>query len=192
MTNVSSELLSILKKLRDSGDIADIDNIVDQLTEVIERGDRRVYDEIKNMGDKIQQAKMDINESPDDSAVVEATMELDAVVKSTEVATNKILDAAENIQNLVGNCSDKELADKVSGDVCKIFEACNFQDLTGQRIKKVTATLNYIEETVGSLLRSFGDMPEKDTRKDADLMTGPQMDQNKPSQDDVDKLFDDV
>ena len=42
------------------------------------------------------------------------------------------------------------LAHDIQDRVVQIFEACNFQDLTGQRVAKVVATLKFIEEHVGA------------------------------------------
>ena len=40
--------------------------------------------------------------------------------------------------------------------VIKIFEACNFQDLTGQRITKVVATLKFIETHIVRMMEIWG------------------------------------
>jgi chemotaxis protein CheZ len=69
--------------------------------------------------------------------------ELGAVVGGTEQATQQILEAAEAIDNaasaLAKNTSpdqQKILSEEISERVVSIFEACNFQDLTGQRISR--------------------------------------------------------
>ena len=42
-------------------------------------------------------------------------------------------------------------------DACmRIFEACSFQDITGQRITKVVSTLTYIEERLHGLQDAWG------------------------------------
>ena len=38
----------------------------------------------------------------------------------------------------------------------KIFEACNFQDLTGQRITKVVGTLKFIETHIVRMMEIWG------------------------------------
>lgn len=48
--------------------------------------------------------------------------------------------------------------------IVRIFEACNFQDLTGQRITKVVRALSFIEERVDAMMgvwhkREFETMP---------------------------------
>jgi chemotaxis regulatin CheY-phosphate phosphatase CheZ len=45
----------------------------------------------------------------------------------------------------------KLLSEEIQERVVSIFEACNFQDLTGQRIKKVMTTMKFIEKTVSNI-----------------------------------------
>src|SRR5262245_35153704 len=75
-----------------------------------------------------------------------ATRELGAVVDGTERATLQILDAAEIIEEAakllaasVKQGQERALAQDIQDHVLRIFEACNFQDLSGQRITKVLA-----------------------------------------------------
>jgi chemotaxis protein CheZ len=78
--------------------------------------------------------------------------ELEAVSKGSEEATQKILAAAEDIDQVADNLTaalkdeiDRGLAQDIRDRVVQIFEACNFQDLTSQRVAKVTAALKGIE-----------------------------------------------
>lgn len=77
----------------------------------------------------------------------------------------------------------------------KIFEACSFQDITGQRIRKVVRTLTDIEERVGHLISLLGDKAagtgdNEDKRVgDARLLNGPQLPPQAVSQDEIDKLL---
>jgi chemotaxis protein CheZ len=80
----------------------------------------------------------------------------------------------------------------------RIFEACNFQDLTGQRIAKVLATLKFIEERVAHMVEIWGGMDALKTYTDGTndsnrdpLLHGPKLDgdHDHVSQDDVDALF---
>ncbi len=81
--------------------------------------------------------------------------ELDAVMKGSEQATQNILAAAEDIDQTANNLSaalkgeiEQRLAQDIRDRVIQIFEACNFQDLTSQRVAKVMATLNRIEDQI--------------------------------------------
>ena len=80
------------------------------------------------------------------------TDELNAVRAASAEATQKILDAAEEIDQLANTLSaalkgklEQDLAQDVTDLIIRIFEACNFQDLIGQRVTKVTAMLDGIE-----------------------------------------------
>lgn len=119
--------------------------------------------------------------------------ELDAIVKSTEEATNTIMEAAEAIMD--GDPSDPDAYKALADDACmKIFEACSFQDITGQRITKVVTTLSYIEERISQFVNIAGDVdPTPDDEEaptgDAALLAGPQLDGQGVSQSDVDAMM---
>jgi len=128
-----------------------------------------------------------------------ASMELNEVVRHTEEATNKIMDETDAIQKLCNASSDKETAKKISTHAAEILVSCSFQDITGQRVKKVMRTLEEIEVRVGKLVKIFGgDLPEgmcieaiagRTQRPDEHLMEGPQLKDKAKSQAEVDKLF---
>ncbi len=128
-----------------------------------------------------------------------ANAELEAVVQATENATNNILDAADAIQEKVAALPGDETAKQaIVDETIKIYDACNFQDITGQRISKVLRTLDYLDTKISNL-KTFIDeshvvAPElddkfKDKRPDAKLMHGPSMPGEAPSQEEIDKLF---
>jgi len=130
-----------------------------------------------------------------------ATLELGAVVGATEAATNDIMSAAELIDDLAGrlksqasNHNDETLAEEIIEKVVNIFEACNFQDITGQRITKVVNTLNFIDERVGKMMTLWGakqqEAPEREVEGDDGLLNGPSLDGQGASQNDIDALFD--
>jgi len=84
--------------------------------------------------------------------------------------------------------------------VVKIFEACNFQDLTGQRITKVVSTLKFIETHIVRMMEIWGGLDAfKDIEAegivgregDAKLINGPKLEgeAGHASQDDIDSLF---
>ncbi|MCC7345983.1 MAG: protein phosphatase CheZ [Variibacter sp.] len=76
-----------------------------------------------------------------------AGVELDAIVKATETATNSIMECAEAVMG--ADASDaKAYKAMVDDRMMVVFEACSFQDITGQRIAKVVETLQYIEARV--------------------------------------------
>jgi len=134
--------------------------------------------------------------------------ELGAVVGGTEQATQQILEAAESIDNAASALSkntspdqQKILSEEIQERVVSIFEACNFQDLTGQRISKVMTTMKFIEQHINEMMDIWGGVdaikahapPIVDTREgDAKLLNGPKLDgdDGHASQNDIDALFD--
>jgi chemotaxis protein CheZ len=124
--------------------------------------------------------------------------ELTAIVGATERATNAILDAVERIEKSA-NAAGGETGSAILADVTSIYEACNFQDITGQRISKIVSVLKEVDQTVAGLLEAMNlpavvinagasAGPER-TGEDA-LLNGPQMPDAAPNQADIDALFD--
>jgi chemotaxis protein CheZ len=139
--------------------------------------------------------------------ITRVTDELGAIVLGTETATDSILAAAEKIDDLSSNLSsrlsggDQEIAREILDHVISIFEACNFQDITGQRISKVVNAMRFVEERIHHMidiwggLESFKDVETLDDSQrkgDAALLNGPALatDKGVTSQDAIDALFD--
>jgi chemotaxis protein CheZ len=133
--------------------------------------------------------------------------ELGAVVGGTEQATQQILEAAEAIDQAASAMAkitspdqQRALSEEIQERVVSIFEACNFQDLTGQRISKVTGTMKFIEQHINEMMNIWGGVdaikahapPIVDTREGDDkLLNGPKLDGDvgHASQDDIDAMF---
>jgi len=160
--------------------------------------DRSILGEFRYIADFIQKARDEIsglqaNEIKNDR-IPGASLELDAVVRDTERATEAIMAEAENLMaaeptDLAAYKADVEAA------MLRIFEACSFQDLTGQRVNKVISTLRHIEERVTKFANALGvtDAPSEESaeeaRKRALLLNGPAVNGPSTSQDDIDALF---
>lgn len=130
--------------------------------------------------------------------IPEAGRELDAVVEATEEATTQIMECAETI--MAADSSDIEAyKELVDANILTIFEACSFQDLTGQRIGKVVATISHIEKRVSRFASavgaadSEGPVDEEEAarakRNKEELLHGPQTKDEAQSQADIDALF---
>ena len=124
--------------------------------------------------------------------------ELNAVVEGSERATQKILAAAEEIDVTANNLSaaldgriEQGLAQDSQDLVIKIFEACNFQDLIGQRVAKVLATLDFVEDHIARVLEEIKTASAGTRRSGANALHGPRLDGDPghASQDDVDAMF---
>ncbi|HEX4194325.1 MAG TPA: protein phosphatase CheZ [Stellaceae bacterium] len=102
-------------------------------------------------------------EESSDNRFRRATAELYEIVTSTARATDDILSAAEAIKEI----SDKlppEFAtqrEAVGKHCLNVFQACSFQDITGQRIAKVVKTLDYVEQRISAMLAIGGAAEER-------------------------------
>ncbi len=125
--------------------------------------------------------------------VGDASAQLQNVLESTEEATTHILDAATAIQSIADVFTSPDEAQRVRDHVTKIYEACNFQDVSGQRIKKVLKVLGTLEVRIAKLAesaRTSGRAEAIDTGHSTDkLAQGPQLKKDTPNQQDIDKLF---
>ncbi|MEM7619615.1 MAG: protein phosphatase CheZ [Pseudomonadota bacterium] len=171
----------------------------------------RLRCELKEIYDAIEETKVDIltihQSGVNGMEISRVTDELGAIVSGTENATEGILTAAEQIDQSAGDLvaaltdeTQQGLASDIQDHVVGIFEACNFQDLTGQRITKVVSTFRFIEERVIHMMEIWGGLdsfdditPEElEHRKgDKGLLNGPSLEEDEDiaSQDDIDALF---
>ena len=122
-----------------------------------------------------------------------ATDELDAIVQHTAVATHAILESCEMLDQAATTVTG-DLAATLQDAVTKIYEACSFQDITGQRITKVVTTLKAIEAKVSQIVTTFGVPAEQRETSAAapapeGLLNGPQLPSNAMDQSDIDKLL---
>jgi len=189
-------------------ELADIiDGILTTLHGNISQKDLHIYQEIESLVNFIRNAKDEIAALCPEEISAEhipmATDELDAIVQATEEATGTILDAVEGIEAIASELGNAQ-GEKIAEGVTSIYEACNFQDITGQRISKVVNALRHIEEKVEALAGAFGedvraasDSNRQDKKKrksaqeitDEDLLNGPQLSDDAASQDDIDALM---
>jgi chemotaxis protein CheZ len=124
--------------------------------------------------------------------------ELTAIVRATEAATNAILDAVERIEKAAAD-APAAIAQPIAADVTAIYEACNFQDITGQRISKIVAVLKEVDVTVADLLATLNLPPALAAAPapapaaktgEAALLNGPQLPAGARDQAEIDALFD--
>ncbi|MDE1148134.1 MAG: protein phosphatase CheZ [Azospirillaceae bacterium] len=169
-----------------------------------------IHVEIADIAGRIKATKLEMaalrHPLAKDDTFMEASQQLSAVVASTEVATNSIIQAAEEVDDIVNEVraqlpegyQNSRLKD-LNEVTLRIFEACNFQDLTGQRITKVVQALAFIEERVEAMMglwnsKEFETMPLPPSihKSDEGLeLHGPVKDGGQTiSQADIDALFD--
>lgn len=159
-----------------------------------------IFNELKELKLIIDEARSEIGLTKpseiNDKHIPNATDELDAVVEATAEATGTIMDACDVIMDTASSVGG-ESGDSLTNEVTKIYEACSFQDITGQRITKVVRTLKDIESKVERILSVLGnkmpglagDSSDEGESGDGALLNGPQLPQNAISQDDIDKLL---
>ncbi len=157
--------------------------------------------EVEALGRTISTAKADIAalrfDDINDSHIPFATDELDAIVSHTAAATNAILECCETLDE-VGTAVSPEVAAKLTDVTTRIYEACGFQDITGQRITKVVGALKAIEGKVASIIAAFGDRAGTTDGaqrtagpvvEDLSLLNGPQLPTAAMDQSDIDRLL---
>ena len=128
-----------------------------------------------------------------------ANDELGSVIQATASATHTIMEAAEVILG-AGGLSDREYRALVETRILAIFEACSFQDITGQRIAKVLEAFGHVEKRLNRFAKAVkvndsaeGPDPEealRQARREVLLLNGPQNEEVAIKQDDIDALFD--
>lgn len=132
-----------------------------------------------------------------------AAGELGAAVEGMEKATVRILKSVEVVDDsakaLTATLKDdykRGLAQDIQDHVVKIYEACNFQDLSGQRIGNVIRTLNSVEEQVAAMLKRCDAVGGKapapaKPASGRGLLNGPRLDGDSGHTDqrDIDKMF---
>ncbi|MFL5181412.1 MAG: chemotaxis protein [Microvirga sp.] len=168
--------------------------------------------ELDSMKGAIASTKREIatlRRSEDDGAGMRrAAGELDAVIEATEDATTTILAAAEEIEShatmlraagvATGN---NDCVGAILDRTVALYEACNFQDLTGQRITKIVGVLKFVEERLDRMIGVWGGLDafkelageQRHERAPGEraLLNGPRLadDVGHVTQDDIDALF---
>ena len=147
----------------------------------------------------------------------EASQQLGEILATTEQATVDIMDIVERhfelqpeaaviLDNLKAGTATPDDIERLSAmhgqlgdDLVTIMTTLSFQDLTGQRIKKIVAALQAIESTVvelflssGLLMKAHAETPDRDldeleaeTRKAVSELKGPTRDASQANIDDM-------
>ncbi len=201
------QIVSVLREKRSSDvSLTDMVSLVEVTTESLhtffESLDKAVFRELKEIADYIGRMREEIGalQANDMSRarIPAAGQELDAIVKSTEDASNTIMECAEAV--MAAEAIDlKSYRAFVEDRMMVLFEACSFQDLTGQRISKVVSTLKMIESRVNRFaeaarvrdaadFRDAREIAEEEHRK-LKLVNGPALAGQGNPQDVIDELI---
>jgi chemotaxis regulatin CheY-phosphate phosphatase CheZ len=171
--------------------------------------------ELSSVRSHIDMVKSEIStlteEESSDNRFRRATAELYEIVTSTARATDDILSAAEAIKEISDKLPPEFAAQRetIGKNCLDVFQACSFQDITGQRIAKVVKTLDYVEQRVSAMLAIGADEAAKPLRSIAaalaptalpvgpisaqqeseSLLNGPQLPGKGLNQADIDQLL---
>ncbi len=154
---------------------------------------RALYTQIEDILRQFREIRQEAEGIVENSAMPDAALHLNDVLQHTEEATTTILDAATTIGSLTDNAG-------VAEQISRIYEACTFQDISGQRIKKVLGHINTLESQLARLAESArgstadasaakAKTPAAQKTGDAALLNGPALSAAAPSQAEVDAMF---
>jgi len=193
--------------------IADLGAKLDRYIHIESSDLDRVQAEVAEIAGRIKATKLEMaalrHPLANQNKFRDASEELAQIVRATEEATNTILACAEEIDQaaaeLRGAATDDYMAQRlsdISDLTARVFESCNFQDLTGQKITKIVKTLAFVEERIDRMLAQWNPdelaalpLPPELVRVDGDVeLHGPDLsdgaEEGTASQADIDALFD--
>ena len=175
--------------------------VIDTLGSELSVHEAEILGQVADLGRIIESAKEEIaalkTHGSSGADVSTASDELDAVVTHTAEATNAILEACELLDATADSPTGPDPA-VVQDATMRIYEACSFQDITGQRITKVVNTLKAVEAKVMVIVETFGlhhweeaalSLRPGEIKPDAHLLNGPQMPAAAMAQADIDALL---
>lgn len=131
-------------------------------------------------------------EDNDAADIPAASDELAAIVSHTAQATHEIIDSCESLEEVSLRVAPAD-AGPMQVAITRIYEACSFQDITGQRIAKVVAALQAIETRIARARQGLPARPPITlpiAPAAVSLLNGPQLPGNGISQSAIDALFD--
>ena len=217
----SKTSIDFLKQKRENVTFIDIIRLAEiaasSLQSFFETFDATVYRELREIAGYIDSMRdqigaLQVNEIKN-SRIPAAGQELGAIVKATEDGDqhdHELRRGADGRRRQSDPAAYKAMVDE---KMMMIFEACSFQDITGQRIAKVVETLQHIEDRVARFANvmkakdfdGFLTDNERDRaeRRERLMLHGPQLDgegvdqidgrqpdrQEDGSQASIDKLF---
>lgn len=197
---------ALRKERGDNVSVDDIGSVVLSLVEGTAPDNEvdKIATELRDLLDFIGAAKAELvgmqPKSLSHRDIPDAGEQLDAIVAATEDAASTIMDAADSMMEIAAEVEPAQ-AEKLEAVSTELFQASSFQDLTGQRITKVTRTLGHLEERLSALAEAIGDdfvAPAEDEIEtdeegvavnDSDLLHGPQLEGEGNSQDEIDAIL---
>jgi len=192
------------------GDSIDVDQKLDALETFIARRFDEISMEIEATSQLMEMAESDagkrftdmlhmlnaISFAGDGSSPANSGQELEAVIKETENAATKIMDAADTIKAELDKHEDDfssdmrlaTMAETIYTQTQNILLACEFQDLVSQRVATSLNNIRDIQERLSGTLEKFGIKTDKKSQDEHELLN--QTATEISSQGDIDALFD--
>lgn len=159
----------------------------------------QVVEELRRFAEEISGMRAEIAQLKASELATErlpaAGRQLGQITETTEAAANAIMEAVEEMlqADAADSAAYKAL---VSNKAMAIFEACAFQDVTGQLIKRVSETIFQIESRITRIAdrietTAFPEMPltTRQQRERELLLNGPQAKAEAIAQDEIDALL---
>lgn len=146
----------------------------------------------------LQRARQELSATTD-ARLRRMADELKSVQRDTDSATHTVLGAIEQIDDMAKTLAAalkteqyRALAQDIQEQATRIYEACNFQDIAGQRIANALLAIDAVESQLAQALTALDDRvtAQPTTERNA-LVNGPRLDGDAghASQDDVDLIF---
>jgi chemotaxis protein CheZ len=163
---------------------------------IIDPHEATYKDELAAIRDAIRRSEHELAALRSGAPALRLQQELGAAIGGMDEATQKILQATETIdesaralQASLQNDYNRGLAQDVLEQAVKIYEACNFQDLAGQRITKAIVALQHIERQIDRLTEIWGKVEQAPTP--AKFVNGPKLDHDAGHADQsaIDRMF---
>jgi chemotaxis protein CheZ len=121
-----------------------------------------------------------------------AAADLGTAIEEMEKAALMVLGIAERVEERAGTLGGNTQAAplilaEVQRDMARIYEACTFQDLAGQRIAKVIALLTSLDQVLSGAIEEHVDTPPTAPV----MLNGPRLDgaSGHITQDEIDAIF---
>ena len=157
---VRAELVPVVAELRSFVDrrFDEVSSELHAVLEFFDLSENKVQEQLGAMRAELAQV---VNSDPA-SHEQNSGIELEAVIRITEAAANKIMEAAESITQRLDQQPEGpgEASGAIRQQLNAIFEACAFQDLTGQRVRRAIDRLARIEGRLQFVARHLDGEPE--------------------------------
>lgn len=183
----------------------------------LQDGLKQIYKEIAQAKKVDGKLPLGVTETQTAALISEASDQLDEILKATEQAAVQVMDIVENQMELQAEMTEilerfrsggARAADvnalintnqRLNEDFMRIMTALSFQDLTGQRIKKIITAIQQVERitmelfvTTGLKIKGLSEHPDKDIRtleteamQKVSELKGPQTSANQKDVDDL-------